>query len=286
MFGRRSDGKKIRNLDPIQKIMPHIMSKRSDGQNFYRIEVDCRYLDDFIRTQRAEQGVSYNYMTIVIAAMVRLFALRPEINRFVMNGRIFRRNDIQMSYVVKRSLRDTSAGTTVKLTFDGTEPISRVKQMVDDSIRANTSNHASNDTDKTAKVLTNMPNFLIKAGVGLLKWLDKHGMMPKKVIQASPFHTSCFLTNLKSIKIDYIYHHIYDFGTTGIFLAMGKEKDRPVVDEDGTVRRVSVMQIGVVTDERYCDGLYYANSLRMLESFFRNPAQLLEPLEHKVEDVE
>lgn len=286
MFGKRSDGTKLKNIDPFQKIMPHIMSKRSDGQNFYKIAVDCTDLDRFIAERRSAEGVSFNYMHIVVAATVRLFAMRPELNRFVMNGRIFKRNNIQISYVVKRTLRDEGTATTVKLTFDGTEDIYTVKKMIDESVQVNSKKDSVNETDKTAKLLTNMPNCFIKMGVGLVKWLDKHGMLPKKIIAASPFHTSCFLTNLKSIKIDYIYHHIYDFGTTGVFLAMGKEQPRPLAGGDGQVSVVPVMYVGVVTDERFCDGLYYANSLRLLESYFKNPTQLCQTLDAIVPDVD
>ena len=286
MFGKRSDGKKIRHIDPYQKIIPHIMSARHDAQNFFKIPVRCAPLDAFIRARRDEEGLSFNYMHIVFAAMVRLYANRPQLNRFVMNGRIYRRNCVQLSFAVKRTLRDEGQSTTIKLTFDGTEDIYAVKKKMDEAILVNTRRDCVNETDRTAKMLTSMPNGLIRMGVGFVKWLDKHGMLPKKFIAASPFHTSCFVTNMKSIKTDYIYHHLYDFGTTGIFLAMGKEEMRPVADEKGRITAESVMNIGVVTDERFCDGLYYANSLRLLQSYFREPDLLRDRLEAILPDSE
>lgn len=286
MFGKRSDGKKIKHIDPYQKIIPHIMSARHDSQNFFKIPVRCAPLDGFIRARRDEEGLSFNYMHIVFAAMVRLLANRPQLNRFVMNGRIFRRNNVQISFAVKRTLRDEGQSTTIKLTFDGTEDIYTVKKKMDEAILVNTKRDCVNETDKTAKMLTNMPNCFIKLGVGFVKWLDKHGMLPKKIISASPFHTSCFITNMKSIKTDYIYHHIYDFGTTGIFLAMGKESPCPVADDKGKVSVENMMHIGVVTDERFCDGLYYANSLRLLQTYFQNPDILRDRLEAIVSDAE
>ena len=286
MFGKRSDGKKIRHIDPYQKIIPHIMSARHDAQNFFKIPVRCAPLDSFIRARRDEEGLSFNYMHIVFAAMVRLYANRPQLNRFVMNGRIYRRNCVQLSFAVKRTLRDEGQSTTIKLTFDGTEDIYAVKKKMDEAILVNTRRDCVNETDRTAKMLTSMPNGLIRMGVGFVKWLDKHGMLPKKFIAASPFHTSCFVTNMKSIKTDYIYHHLYDFGTTGIFLAMGKEEMRPVADEKGRITAESIMNIGVVTDERFCDGLYYANSLRLLQSYFREPDLLRDRLEAILPDSE
>ena len=115
-------------------------------------------------------------------------------------------------------------------------------------------------------------------------WMDKHNIMPKAVVELSPFHTSFFITNLKSLGISHVFHHIYNFGTTSLFLAMGKEKMIPV-SKDGEVVQEKHMSFGLVSDERICDGLYYALSLRQLRKIMKNPAILEEPLEKRVEDV-
>ncbi|MDD3171258.1 MAG: 2-oxo acid dehydrogenase subunit E2 [Bacilli bacterium] len=285
MFGKRSDGKKIKGLSPVNKIIPHIMSARHDSQNLFKYELRCESLDEFIAKEK-EEKISINYMHVVIAGIVRLFALRPQLNRFVMNGRIFKRNNIMVSFVVKKALRDDVEETTVKLSFTGKESIYQIKDKIDEAIKANSNINAVNDTDKTAKFFTTIPNFFIKVAVGFIKWLDKHGMLPKKIIDASPFHTSIFVTNLKSIKTDYIYHHIYDFGTTGIFISMGKEKQQAVVDKEGKIVVSKVMTLGVVTDERFCDGLYFGNSLRLLKRIYENPNVLKEELDHVVKDID
>lgn len=99
-------------------------------------------------------------------------------------------------------------------------------------------------------------------------------MLPKSVIDASPFHTTLFFTYLKSIDTNYIYHHLYDFGTTGIFAALGKTIKMPIVENDQVVVK-KCCQIGYTMDERICDGVYYARSFKLLEKYFYNP-QLLE----------
>lgn len=284
MFGLRPDGKKIKNLHPIQKIMPHIMTARHDSQNMYCYPARCEALDKFIKDE-LENGESFNYMHIVIASLVRIIALRPQLNRFVMNGRIFKREHIYVSFVVKKSLRDDAEETTVKLKFNGTENIYQIRDMINEAISNNNKETATNSTDKLAKVLTRIPNGVIKFAVGTLKWLDKHGMLPGKVLDIVPFHTTIFVTNLKSIKIDYIYHHLYDFGTTSLFVSMGKEKLVPVVDKK-ELAVGKVMNLGVVTDERFCDGFYFANTLRMWKRVMENPSVLKENLEKKVEDVD
>ena len=70
MFGLRSDGKKVKVTDPIQRLVPHIMNSRVASQNFIFQSIDCTNLDNFIGNER-ELGKSYNYMHVVIATIVR-----------------------------------------------------------------------------------------------------------------------------------------------------------------------------------------------------------------------
>lgn len=285
MFGKRPDGKLIRDLEPMQKIMPYVMKTRTDSMNMYEDTFACRPMDNYIKEKEAE-GIKLGYMHIIIAAMVRLLALRPQLNRFVMNGRIYARPKIWISFVVHPTLQDGSVGTTIKLCFEGTETILEVAEKVNAAIEKETTKRVEeNGTDKLLRTLMNrIPGPLIKLVINTLMWMDKHSIMPKAIVELSPFHTSLFLTNLKSLGINHVYHHTYNFGTTGLFFAMGKEKRVPVIHGNETVAQKH-MGFGLVSDERFCDGLYFALSLRQLRKFMQNPACLETPLEKKVEDA-
>jgi hypothetical protein len=286
MFGHRSDGKIIKSIDPLTKIMPHIMKERNDAHVLAPMEIECSGMDEFIFAQRA-LGHRFTYMDLVLGSLVRVFANRPKLNRFVVNGRFYKRNDIQFSFVVKKELKDTGEETTVKLTFDGTENIYDVQKKIEEAVLANKVSGAENDTDKLAKALTIVPHGVIKFMVNFLMWMDRHGILPKSIIDISPFHTSLFLTNMKSIKMGYVYHHIYNFGTCSVFLSMGKERYVPVVlDPDtGTLGAKKMIMIGGAIDERITDGLYNSYSIREFVKYLSDPSLLLEKLDHKVEDV-
>ena len=111
-------------------------------------------------------------------------------------------------------------------------------------------------------------------------FMDKHGCMPKAIINASPFHTSVFLTNVGSLGIDSIYHHLYNFGTTSLFFAMGKKK-KSYIYEDDEIHEEKCFTIAFVGDERICDGHYYASSFRQLSKYLKNPELLEERVETK-----
>jgi len=283
MFGLRPDGKKVRDIDPIQRIIPHIMKHRHDSQNLTSYDCPCEPWDAFIK-EEAANGLSYNYMHIVIAGVLRTIASFPRLNRFIMNGRIFSHNSIQISFVVKKGFSADAAETTVKLDFTGLESLQEVREKVNAAIAANNKMETNNGTDKFVRLLTFTPNFVLSLLVGTIKLLDKHGMLPKAVINVSPFHTSAFVTNLKSIKGPSIFHHLYDFGTTGLFFAMGKESLVPVV-EGGEIKIGKRLPLQIVMDERFCDGFYYVSAMKALRAFYSNPAALKEPLEALAEDV-
>lgn len=273
MFGHRSDGKKIKKLTPIFKIIPCVMLDRADSQVYFKQDIALKHLDEYI-DRKAEEGIRLSYMNIIYAAIVRIIGERPRLNRFAMNGALYQRNKIYVSLVIKKSLTDDGVETPLKLKFNGDENIFEIKEKLDATIEKNKDVEAANKTDKLVSILSAIPSGLIRAIVKFLMFLDKHGIMPKKIIEASPFHTSVFLTNVGSLGIDSIYHHIYNFGTTSMFFSMGKKK-KSYIYEDEEFKEEKCITLAFVGDERICDGYYYASSFKLLSKYLKKP-ELLE----------
>jgi hypothetical protein len=280
----RSDGKKLKSLSAFEKIIPHIMTRRSDAQVFSKQIIVTDTIDKYIQ-EKQEQGIRLTYMHIFISIYVRLLAQRPKLNRFVMNNRLYARKGIFISMaIIRRSPNGNSEETTVKFPFTGHENIFEIADIVNRIIAESKPSGKTNNTDELAEKIMSLPHGIVKILVGLLKWMDRHNLLPQAMIEASPFHTSLFFTYLKSIKLDYIYHHIYDFGTTGIFAALGKRKQMPIV-EHGAIVIKNCCEIGYVLDERICDGLYFSYSFKLMQKYLDNPYLLEERLEKIAEDV-
>jgi hypothetical protein len=276
----------LKTLNPYDKILSHVMTRRSDAQVFFTDDVDCKYLDAYL-AEKAAQGIELSYMDIINAALVRIYALRPALNRFIVNSRVFANDEIKISMAVKKALREEATSTTIKLSFTGHENIFDVAEKFGAEIQKNKGKESENATDRLMRTVTNAPHLLIKIMVWLIKLADRWNILPKGILDASPFHGSVFITYLKSLGIRSIYHHIYDFGTIGLFIGLGKEKRVPVVDrETGEIRPGKLLELMVVADERLCDGLYHAKSMRMLRKLVENPRQLEERLEHVERDID
>lgn len=277
---KRSDGYLLKDLKPFEKIIPYVMEKRSDAQNFSKQIFPAESIDKYI-LEKKQNGYNFSYMHVFIAAYVRVIAERPQLNRFVMNNQIYQRNKIYVSMAVKRSLRDDGEETTVKFEFTGKETIFEIAEIIDKDIAKALSYSEDNDTDKLAEIVMSMPGFVKKLLVRTLKAMDKYNLLPKSIIDASPFHTTMFFTYLKSIDTQYIYHHLYDFGTTGLFAALGKTVKLPIVENDQVVVK-KCCEIGYTMDERICDGVYYARSFKLFEKYINNPRLLESELIQKV----
>ena len=281
----RPDGRRIRNVDPMQLITCFLMKKRYDSMNFYEDSINCEAWDKYIK-EKAEQGIKIGYMQIFIAGVIRMLALKPRLNRFVMNGKLYARPKIWVSFTIHPELHIDSPDTTIKLAFDGTESILEITEKINEAIRKETVlREGENGADKMARVLTSLPSWLLNAVASIALWMDRHNILPKSVIEFSPFHTSFYITNLKSLGVNPVFHHTCEFGTNGLFFAMGKEKQIPVV-EKGEVVIQKHMPFTLVSDERFCDGLYFALALREFKKIMKNPKLLETPLEKKVEDTE
>ena len=273
MFGYRPDGKKVKKVAPVFKIIPSIMLDRSDSQVFFKQDIPLKNLDEYIN-KKYEEGIKLSYMTIIYAAIVRIIGERPQLNWFAMNGTLYERDKIYVSLAIKKNLTDEGEETNIKIPFSGKENIFEIKEKLDSVISENKKLETENSTDKFVNFINYIPNFLVRWIVKFLSFLDKYGLMPKTIINLSPFHTSAYITNVGSLGIDSIYHHLYNFGTTSMFFAMGKKK-KSYIYEDDEIQKEKCITIAFVGDERICDGYYYANSFKQLLRYLKKP-ELLE----------
>lgn len=285
-FGDRYDGKKLRKIDPFYKIVPYIMKSRVDSQVYFDDKIILDRTEKFLRQKREENKLDIGFLHIVMAAMVRTISQKPRLNRFVSGRKLYSRNDIYMSIAVKKSMSEDSPETTVKIKFEPTDTIYDVVEKVNKAVKENQVVAKDNEADKTAKLIMMCPSIIVRGFVKLLTWLDSHGKMPKIINRISPFHTSLFITDLGSLGIQPVYHHIYEFGTTSIFIAFGIKNKEKIFDKQNNIIERKFVDMKVVTDERICDGYYYAKAFRIFRRYMENPHFLEEPPKEVIIDHE
>ena len=275
MAKRVKEGRR-RRLDPFSAIIPYIMVQRNDAQNHIEISFETANAEAMIRELRQEGYDSIGMLHILIAAYVRTVSQRPAVNRFIRGQKIYARNDIVVNLAVKKKMSLEGVETTIKMHFKPEYTIFDVYDVVNDALKE-VYEEADTSVDKVANVINYIPGLIKKGVISLLKTMDYFGLIPSFLIEASPFHGSLFITNMASLNIPAIMHHLYNFGNVPLFIAFGAKRGDLFLDEDGSVRKRRVIDLVLNMDERICDGYYYASAMKMLKKYLTNPEDLREP---------
>lgn len=270
----RPDGRKLKKVDPMYRVVPHIMVHRHDAMNMITLDIPLEPIQKYIR-QKASEGVHITHMGVILAAYLHTMAEFPALNRFIVNRKAYAHKDITVSMVVLKA-NSIEEETMSKIYLDAADDIFSVQQKVDAYITDNRKHTTVNSTDKIIDVLVRIPG-LLRVGVAFLKWLDKHGLLPKSIIAASPFHASLLITNLASIRTNHIYHHVYDFGTTSMSMAMGNLREVVRRSPTGEIQFERCIPMGLVMDERIASGSYLSRAFRAFKRYLKNPALLETP---------
>ncbi|MEX1375889.1 MAG: hypothetical protein AB1Z23_00310 [Eubacteriales bacterium] len=277
----RADGRRIKSLDPMFLIIPHLMTKRYDAQVSGETEINYTQIKRYIN-KKAKEGISISFMSVLIAAYLRMITHMPELNRFIINRKIYARNDFWVSFVVlkKQSTDDSNIETVAKIKFELNETIFDVARKIIETIDENRKTETENMVDKLAKFFMSIP-LLSRVLIDIVKFFDQIGILPKSFLDDIPFHTSLFVTNMASINTGSVYHHVYDFGTTSVFISIGKPKFKNKPNGEKTLN----IPLGVVVDERICAGVTFARAYGHLTKYLSNPELLEVPPESIKEDV-
>ncbi len=286
-WGDRPDGRKLRSLDPVQIVSGYIMPTRVGSSNFVRDSVEITAMERYIREKRRAGLTGFGITHVFLGAYVRTVAKYPALNRFFSGQQTFSRdNDIQFCMMVKEDMTTEAAESAMKLHLQPTDTVEDIYRKMNEQVtRIKEASDASN-FDKTAKLLSLIPGVAFKFVVWVLKVMDYFGLLPKFLLEVSPFHGSIFFTSMGSLGIPPIVHHLYDFGNLPVFCAFGCKYRKNEIDMEGNVVQRKYIDFTVNTDERICDGFYFATALKHMKKFLQHPERLDEPLDEVVKDVD
>ena len=283
-LGDRKDGRRLRSLHPMHYVEPFIMPMRCDSQNYFEDVIDITGIENYLDQKHGEGYTDMTLLHVLLAAYVRVVSERPGINRFIAGQRIFARKNIECVMTIKKEMSLESPDTCIKVEFDPRDNIYNIYKKFQKV--AHEAMDDSTGFDKTAGIIKKLPRFLLKSFVSVLRSLDYVGRMPKAIDKVSPFHGSMIITSMGSLGIPAIYHHLYNFGTLPVFLSYGSIFSADAIKRDGTSERHHFVTFKAVTDERICDGYYYASAFKKIKRYLLHPELLDNFAETVIEDVD
>ena len=283
--GDRFDGYWLRDEAPaLTQFTAYLMPNRTDSEAHIDADFDCRPLDAFLAKKNAGRTQDkYTYFHIFLAAAVKCFVLRPRMNRFISGNRLYMRDHISVSFVVKKKFEDKAEEGLAYKHYGENDTVDTLHESIMEEIhQCRREDVLDNSTDMMTKLLR-LPRWLLHIIVNILFALDRKGKVPYDLIKADPNYSSIFMTNLGSIGMDSGYHHLNNWGTNSFFTMIGKKHLAPEWHEDGTCTVRPVISLGFTLDERIGDGYYYAGTMRLLTKILENPELLELPFSTPVE---
>ena len=286
-WGDRIDGRKIRTLAPMAAITAYFQVERNTCSNLFAEAFEITHVDRYIRQKRREGLKDFGITHVLLAAYVRGIAKYPQINRFISGQKVYSRGeDIQYCMVIKKEMSVDAPDTSIKVHLNPHDTVTDVYNKLNAAVE-NVKKTAELDSslDNLLKVFTYIPSLVMKFTVWFLKLLDYFGLLPAFLLELSPFHGTLFFTSMGSLGIRPIYHHLYDFGNLPVFGAFGCKRRAYEPDDEGNVNQRKYVDMTFVTDERICDGYYYATFFKYFRHLIRNPELLDNPPDVVVEDI-
>jgi hypothetical protein len=276
---RRSDATYVADLPPFKRILPYAMPKRCDAVVYHEFTVDLTEGIRFIKKlNRNDPGDhTYRVFELFLSALLRTITVRPHLNRFIMNYDCWQRNELSLNFVVKEDYTDEAPEHTAILYFEPDMTFPEIASIINRTIEESRNGGDGNDTDSAIGFFLHFPKWVLRSLLAIIRFFDVIGLAPKALRDADGLHASAFVANLGSINLSGSpHHHLYEWGTTSLFLTMGMLKRKRMVDEEGNQTHMDTMQIGVSVDERIADGFYFIKSMQILQDHLSHPELLMQ----------
>lgn len=283
-WGDRPDAVWLKDLPSMNRIMPGIMPNRADNEAFVSVDIDFAPLKAYV--DKKNENLTEDKVTffqVIAAAIGKAFVLRPKMNRFICNYKVYQRDDISVAFTVKKKFSDRAEEALAFIRYDENDTMDTFHEKIMKVIHVTKSDVEKDTSTGAMDVMVKLPQWLINTILKVVLWLDKHGWAPQALIGSDPNHASIFLSNLGSIGLEVGYHHLVNWGTNSCFIVIGKKHLKMLHHADGSQELKEVVPLGITLDERIADGYYYSGTVALLKKLLEHPELLDLPANTPVE---
>ena len=282
-WGDRWDGKWLRDLPAMNQLMPTLMPNRADNEAYISVDIDMAPLEAYL--EKKNEGLSkadrYTFFHLISAAIGKAFILRPKMNRFVCNHKIYQRHKVTVAFTVKKQFDDHAEEGLALFEYAPNDTIDTYHEKIMKAIHV--ARHETDASTGVMDLLIKMPHWVVVAVAKFVRWLDKFGKAPRDMIATDPNHAAVFLSNLGSIGLECGYHHLVNWGTNSCFIVVGKKCYKKDYDASGEGYCREVVPLGITLDERIADGYYYSGTVALVKELLAHPELLELPADTPVE---
>ena len=285
-MGNRFDGQYLKDVDSMHFIMPFMYPNRCDNEAFFSFRIDLTAVNDYIQRKNAENPeYRYNLFQCIIAATLKTITLRSRLSVFIHNRKMYRRNEVSAAFTVKQEFSDNGGEV---LAFIHSKPDWTIEDLHNELHRQLLKLKDRQYADPSTGVIdrfNRLPKWISRPIVRFICFLEKKGKIPPAFVESDPYHSTVNFANLGSIGLPAGYHHLTNWGTTSLFIVVGKSGKLPFYENEQVVFKDGV-DLFMTVDERIADGFYFAKSMKILLYFLQHPDLLEHPFNEKLSEEE
>lgn len=270
----RRDGKRVKDIDAMHVLMPYIKPNRCDSDVFINQKLDVTELVNYYEEMKLKDN-DLTYFHLFITLIAKTIYNRPLLNRFIVNKKYYDRNDVLIAFTAKVNYEDTSKEILKVIKIDPEDNLFSIKEKTLKAV-LDVRNAKEEGTNSIMNIIGKLPSFLISLVVKVVKYMDRHDLLPKSLINDNLYYSTCIVSNLGSIKSSAIYHNLTDFGTSSILATFGE-----IREENGR----KYAEAGINIDERIADGVYFVKSVKLMQDILNNPKCLEGNVNDKIKET-
>ena len=277
----RINSKRVK-IGGMNQLMIDLKPRRCDADVFINTPIDVTNLVNYI-DKRKKSGEKITYFHAFLLALAKTVYNRPKLNRYVKNRHMYEHTNVSISFVAKVEFEDDSEEVMLIIDVAKDDNINTISKKISEQINIlrnkKFEKKGANGVLDTSGAL---PNILRVPIVGLLKWTDDKGILPKSLQEDDIYFASAIVTDIGSLKSDSIYHNNTNFGSASSITSIGEIRDEVKV-VNGKQKIYKAAKFGINFDERVADGFYMIKAFKILEHIIENPELLEDRADAKVE---
>ena len=273
-FGDRRDATRVKDIHGMQNILIDFIPNRCDAAVYMNTKIDMTEFVKFINKMKNEiEGLTLYHGIVTI--MAKTVYSRPLLNRFIAGRTMYMHNDVVLAQTIKVEFNDESMETLMNVKVDKEDTLYDVSRKVLEKVNTirNKKLDGKGNANGAIDIIGKMPKIIRIPLIGIFKWFDKHGWLPKSFMEDNLYYSTAVLSDIGVFKTGAIYHHLANFGTSSMVITFGEIKE----DSNGKW----YMEMGVTIDERIADGFYFCKALKLIEYMFSHPEVMLKPASEK-----
>ena len=175
------NAKRIKDIHGMEQIMIDLKPKRCDSFVYSHIDLDVTELVKYIKKKK-EENEKITFFHAFVTALGKVFYNRNKLNRFVQNRHVFEHNDIVISFVAKVAFEDKAEEIMIMVPIKENDNINTISKYILEKVenirKGKINKEGANDAIDT---LGKLPNIIRVPLIGILKWSDDKGILPKSL---------------------------------------------------------------------------------------------------------